>query len=97
MHGMVISNYLIIPPAIVAFVLFMWNYYRIDPENRLTDKHFVLAFVCFLVALGPIMPGIIGYDPAVPSYVLFAASIVLLAVAILWRRTQAHIEMMAKR
>jgi hypothetical protein len=85
---MVISRFLIIPPAIVALVLFLWTYYRSN-SMRLLEPHFALAILCCLVVIAPMAVEVMHVDPAWPSYFLCAAAFALLGLAIVLRRLNA--------
>jgi hypothetical protein len=80
---MIIPTILIIPPAILALLLFMLVYYQRDPPNRITDRRFLLALACFAVIAGQMVVIVQHYDGTIPSVVLFVAAMGLLIVA-LW-------------
>ena len=45
---MYIPSVLIVLPCLACFALCAFRYYQLDPENRLTDRHFVTSFTALL-------------------------------------------------
>jgi hypothetical protein len=78
----VIPTWLIIPPAIVALILYLALYYVHNPDNRITDLRFLLGVGCFVVVSAQMFVIIQGYDQTVSSIVLCLAALGLLGVAI---------------
>ncbi len=87
---MIIPTFLIIPPAILAFIIYLWMYYEKDPENRLSDLRMVLAIACFGVIAVYMIVLVQRYDRTVPSMVCFVAALGLLVWSIRMRRRQPH-------
>jgi hypothetical protein len=77
-----IPTVLIIPPAILAMVVYMGLYYKRDPDNRVTDARFLLAMVCVAVIFGQMFVVIQGYDQRYSSLVFFTAVLGLLIGAV---------------
>ncbi|MBS0562458.1 MAG: hypothetical protein JSR21_20615 [Proteobacteria bacterium] len=86
---MTIPTFVILPPAIVALIIYMLLYYARDPENRITDWRFLLALACFCVIAGHMFVVIEGLQGPVPSMIALAASLALfgVAVAMAWTRS----------
>jgi hypothetical protein len=78
----VVPTWLIITPAILAFIVYMGLYYVQNPDNRVTDLRFLLGIGCFVVVSLQMFVLIQGYDQAVSSIVLCLAALGLLGVAI---------------
>jgi hypothetical protein len=78
----IIPTVLIVPTAILAMVVYMGLYYKVDPDNRVTDARFLLAMACVAVIFGQMVVVVQGYDQRVSSLVFFTAAIVLLIGAI---------------
>jgi hypothetical protein len=85
---MIVPTFLIIPPAIIAFIIYLWMYYELDPAKRLTDLRMLLAIASFLVILAYMVVIVQRYDQAIPSIVCCAAAFGLLICSILMRRNQ---------
>jgi peptidoglycan/LPS O-acetylase OafA/YrhL len=85
---MIIPTFLILPPAIFGFILYLWMYYELDPEKRLTDLRMLLALACMAVIIGYMVVIVQQYDRTIPSMVCCAAALGLLICAILMRRRQ---------
>jgi uncharacterized membrane protein len=85
---MIISTFLILPPAIVAFIIYLWMYYELDPEKRLTDLRMLLAIACVVVIMTHMVVIVQQYDRAIPSMISCAAAFGLLICAIVMRRRQ---------
>jgi hypothetical protein len=79
---MIIPTYFIIPPAILALLLYLVLYYKRNPDNRLTDLRFLLAFCCFLVVAGQMFVIVQSYQGTVPSVALCLAALGLLGTAV---------------
>ncbi len=79
---MIIPTYLIVPPAIVALIVYLFLYYQHNPDNRVTDLRFLLAIACFVVVSAQMIVIIQGYEQTVISIVLCLAALGLLGVAI---------------
>jgi membrane associated rhomboid family serine protease len=94
---MIIPTVLIVPPAILAFIIYMWMYYEKDPENRLTDLRMLLAIACFGIIVGYLTVIVQGYDRTVPSMVCCAAAFGFLIWSIRMRRRQPHTSPMGRR
>jgi hypothetical protein len=88
---MIVSSYLIMPPAIAALVIYVILYYQKNPENRITDLRFLLAMACFGVIAGNILLMVLRVEQSWPLLGLFAVSVALLlaALAILLTRPPA--------
>jgi O-antigen/teichoic acid export membrane protein len=85
---MIVPTFLIIPPAILALIIYMWMYYEKDPENRITDARMMLAIASCAVVFAYMVVLIQGYDRTVPSMVCCALAVVLLIWSIRMRRKQ---------
>jgi hypothetical protein len=85
---MIIPTVLIIPPAILALIIYMWMYYQKDPENRLSDWRMILAIASFAVIFAYEFVLVQGYDRTVPSMVCCALAVALLIWSIRMRRKQ---------
>jgi len=83
---MIIPTALIIPPAILALIFYLWLYYVRNPENRVSDVRFLLALACVGVMGAQIFTVIRNYELHVASVVLCAAAFGLLMAAgwMLW-------------
>jgi hypothetical protein len=79
---MIIPTYLIVPPAIVALNVFMWLYWRRDPDNRVTDPRFMLGIGCVVVVMAQMVVVVQRYDQRFTSMVLFVAAVGFLIVSI---------------
>ncbi len=79
---MIIPTYLIIPPAILALILYLALYYMRNPDSRVTDLRFLLGIACFVVVMGQTFVIVQGYQATVPSVVLCLAALGLLVGAI---------------
>ncbi len=79
---MIIPTWLIIPPAILAFIVYIGLYYLHNPDNRVTDLRFLMAIACFVVVVAQMVVIIQGYEQTVTSIVLCLAALGLLGVSI---------------
>ena len=77
-----IPTYFVVPPAIVALLLYMWLYYERDPVNRVTDVRFLLGVGCFFVVVAQMFVVIRRYDQRISSMALFVLALALLACAV---------------
>ncbi len=78
---MIIPTYLIIPPAVVALILYLYLYYMRNPDNRVTDLRFLLAIGCFVVVAAQMFVIVQGYQGTASSVVLCLGSLGLLGTA----------------
>ena len=87
---MLIPTFFVLTPSVIALGIYMLLYYSKDPENRVTDPRFMLALACFAVIAGYLFVIVEQYDPTIPSMIACAASVILLAVAVVmtWTRLQ---------
>jgi amino acid transporter len=84
---MIVPTYLIVPPAMAAMALYMLLYYVWNPENRITDRRFLLGLACVAVVVGQMVMLILRIQQAIPSAILVLAAWGLLVFAIWsWQR-----------
>ena len=86
-----IPSFLIVPGFLLAFALFCWEYYVENPDDRLTDRRFLLAAASLLLAL--VYVALNAADPALTggvSVLFFVASAVLLALSAVMTRRRSR-------
>ncbi len=74
---------LIVPPLLVSFALMCVQYYVRNPDRRVTDLRFLLAFAAAALAFGSVLSGALWPADRLLSVVLFALAITHLLVSLL--------------
>ncbi len=75
---MIVPTYLIIPPAFAALNVYMFLYWKHDPDNRITDRRFVLGMASVAVILIQMISLIQRYQGEILSMLLCAVAFGLL-------------------
>jgi hypothetical protein len=79
-----IPTFLVMSLLLAAFVSFCWQYYVGDPDNRLTDRRFMLAGTSLTLAVSyvPLSLNLAAPILALTSMLFFAAALTLLCVSV---------------
>jgi hypothetical protein len=75
---MIVPTYLIITPAFVALNVYMFLYWKHDPDNRITDRRFVLGMASVAVIMVQMIALIQRYQGQILSMVLCVIAVALL-------------------
>jgi uncharacterized membrane protein YfcA len=88
---MIVPTYLIITPAFVALNVYMFLYWKHDPENRVTDRRFLLGVACVAVIMIQMGALIQRYQGEILSMLLCVAAVALLIGSfVLGRRSRGE-------
>ena len=79
-----IPTFLVMSLLLVAFASFCWQYYVGNPDNRVTDRRFMLAVTSLTLAISyvPVSLNIPAPVLAVTSMLFFAAALTLLYLSV---------------